>query len=200
VLVRVNARAFASSLGPTLPGAAFVTLEAEAQAQLATPPPPDLSDAWRIKRNFGMTGRGQRVVVPSRQTEADMAFVRAGLGEGGVQIEPDVAIVDELAIHGLLAPNGALAVGPVVKQRCDARGAWVSSERMPPEQAPSELRREAERVAAALTAAGYFGPFGVDAYTYRSRREPAVALQPRSEINARFTMGFTVTWDLLRGR
>ncbi len=205
VLVRVNARAFASSLGTTLPGAAFVADEAEARTRLAAAPPFELSDAWRIKRNFGMTGRGQRVVVPSRLTEADMAFVRAGLAEGGVQIEPDVAIVDELAIHGVLAPDGALTLGPVVKQRCDARGAWVSSERMPSEEAPSELPREAERVATALTAAGYFGPFGVDAYTYRSRRpDPSaaapVALQPRSEINARFTMGFTVTWQELHGR
>ena len=205
VLVRVNARAFASSLGTTLPGAAFVADEAEARTRLATPPSFELSDAWRIKRNFGMTGRGQRVVVPSRLTEADMAFVRAGLAEGGVQIEPDVGIVDELAIHGVLAPDGVVTLGPVVKQRCDSRGAWISSERMPSEQAPSELPREAERVAAALVAAGYFGPFGVDAYTYRSRRpDPSaaapVALQPRSEINARFTMGFTVTWQELRGR
>jgi hypothetical protein len=200
VLVRVNARAFASSLGTTLPGATFVAQEVDARARLAAPPPPELSDAWRIKRNFGMTGRGQRVVVPSRLSEADMAFVRAGFAEGGVQIEPDVAIVDEMAIHGVLAPGGALTLGPVVKNRCDARGAWVSSERMPSEQAPSELPREAVHVAAALTAAGYFGPFGVDAYTYRPRRDAPVALQRRSEINARFTMGFTVTWEQLRGR
>jgi hypothetical protein len=198
VLVRVNARAFASSLGTTLPGAAFVANEAQARARLAAPPPDDLSHAWRIKRNFGMAGRGQRVVVPSRLTEADMAFVRAGLAEGGVQIEPDVAIVDELAIHGMLAPGGALTLGPVVKQRCDARGAWLSTERMPTGQTPYELGPEAERVAAALTAAGYFGPFGVDAFTYRSHHDASIALQPRSEINARFTMGFAVTWEQLR--
>ena len=199
VLLSVNARAFSSSLGTTLEGAAFVRHEAHARERLATLPPPDLSVAWRVKRNFGMAGRGQRVVVPSQATEADMTFVRAGLAEGGVQIEPDVAIVDELAIHGWLAPEGALTLGPVVKQRCDARGAWVWSERMPPERAPPELPREAERVAAALRAAGYFGPFGVDAFTYRSRRDARVALQPRSEINARFTMGFAVTWEHLRG-
>ena len=209
VLVRVNARAFAASLGTTLPGAAFFACEDEACARLAIPPPPPLSDAWRIKRNYGMAGRGQRVVVPSRLTTADLAFVRAGLAEGGVQIEPDVAIVQELAIHGLLAPGGALTLGPIVTQRCDDRGAWVSSERMPPEEAPPELPPEAERVAAALTAAGYFGPFGVDAYRYRLRRDRPVAagspdrpvaLQPRGEINARFTMGFALTWaELAQG-
>jgi hypothetical protein len=201
VLVRVNARAFASSLGTTLPGAAFVGDEALARERLGTSPPSELSRAWRVKRNFGMAGRGQRIVEPSRLTEADLAFVRAGLAEGGVQIEPDVTIVDELAIHGLLSPAGALRLGPVVKQRCDARGAWLSSEPIPAAQAPVELHGEAERVAAALCAAGYFGPFGVDAYTYRVRAggdHEAMALQPRSEINARFTMGFGLTWKQLR--
>ncbi|MGD0524513.1 MAG: hypothetical protein ABSE49_05200 [Polyangiaceae bacterium] len=154
-----------------------------------------------------MTGRGQRIVDPGRLTDSDMAFVLAGLAQGGVQIEPDVVIVDELAIHGVLAPGGSLTLGPVVRQRCDARGAWVSSERIPPGQAPAELPPEAERVAAALTAAGYFGPFGVDAFTYRAPRRvetsadtvaTPIELQPRSEINARFTMGFSVTWEQLR--
>jgi hypothetical protein len=201
VLARVNAREFASSLGTTLPGAAFVADEAPARERLGTLPPAELSGAWRVKRNFGMAGRGQRIVVPSKLTEADVAFVRAGLAEGGVQIEPNVTIVEEFAVHGLLSPGGALRLGPVIKQRCDARGAWLSSERIPIGHAPIELHREAERVAAALSAARYFGPFGVDAYTYRVRagsHHEAIALQPRSEINARFTMGFGETWRLLR--
>jgi hypothetical protein len=154
-----------------------------------------------------MTGRGQRVVFPPNVTEQDLAFVRAGLTEGGVQIEPNVNIVTEFAIHGWLTPSGTLTLGPVVRQRCDVRGAWVSSERLPPEQAPADLATEAARVATALSAARYFGPFGVDAYTYRVRGvgratdgESSTALQPRSEINARFTMGFTATSPELRAR
>jgi hypothetical protein len=189
VLVRVNSRAFASSLGTTLPAALFVADESEARALLGTAPPPELAEAWRVKRNFGMTGRGQRIVVPARVSEHDRAFVRAGLAEGGVQIEPDVTIVTELAIHGRLDPGGVATLGPVVKQHCDARGAWVSSVRLAPDSAPASLVPEAERVAAALSAAGYFGPFGVDAYTYRVGGG-AIALQPRSEINARYTMGY----------
>jgi hypothetical protein len=194
VLARANSRAFASSLGTTLPGAVFVANEDEARTLLAMRPPPDLAVAWRVKRNYGMAGRGQRIVMPSAQPEQDLAFVRAGLAEGGVQIEPSVAIVTEVAVHGFLGADGALTLGPVVKQHCDARGAWVSSERLEARDAPMELSAEAKRVAEALHAAGYFGPFGVDAYTYRVRSaaaaSPAVALQPRSEINARYTMGF----------
>ncbi len=205
--MRVNSRAFASSLGTTLPGAAFVVDEGEARAILAAPPPPSLAEAWRVKRNFGLTGRGQRIVVPSRLAEQDLAFVRAGLAEGGVQIEPNVSIVAEFAIHGLVGPDGAFMLGPVVRQRCDARGAWASSERIAPEAAPAELAAEAARVAGAMTSARYFGPFGVDAYTYRVRLEAdsgdaagAVLLQPRSEINARYTMGFGLAGAQSRAR
>ncbi len=54
---------------------------------------------------------------------------------------------------------------------------------------------EARLVADALSRAGYFGPFGVDAYRYRDR-EQQLRLQPRSEINARYTMGFAVGWGV----
>ena len=48
-------------------------------------------------------------------------------------------------------------------------------------------------MAGALLPAGYFGPFGVDAYTYRGRAGASV-FQPRSEINARYSMGFAAGW------
>ncbi|MEO8876080.1 MAG: ATP-grasp domain-containing protein [Polyangiaceae bacterium] len=191
VLVRVNSRAFCSSLGTTLEGAAFVTTEEEARARLATSPPEAVAKRWRVKRNFGMTGRGQRIVESACMSDSDFAFVRAGLSEGGVQIEPDVKILSELAIHGVLAANGAFVLGPVVQQHCDARGAWMSSEPLSPRDAPAEMVAEAERVAAALCAEKYFGPFGVDAFAYQvGEAGGKIALQPRSEINARFTMGF----------
>jgi hypothetical protein len=135
-----------------------------------------------------MTGRGQRVVDPAKASDLDFAFVRAGLSEGGVQIEPNVKIISEFAIHGMLADSGALALGPVVKQKCDARGTWISSEALAPSEALAGLIEEAKSVGAALSGAKYFGPFGVDAFTYF--HAGAVALQPRSEINARYTMGF----------
>ena len=45
------------------------------------------------------------------------------------------------------------------------------------------------RLAAALRAADYFGPFGIDAFRYRSAQGD-VLFNPRCEINARFTMGY----------
>jgi len=194
VLRRVNSRAFSASLGASLPGAAFVTSEPEARATLATAPP--VGHAWRVKHAFGMTGRNQRVVSPGTEDAADLAFVLAGLARGGVQIEPQVTIREELARHGFLHRDGSLDVGALVVQTCDARGAWLSTERVPVHSdayvaLATTLLDEVTHVGGALFRAGYFGPFGVDAFTYEDR-DGGTRLQRRSEINARYSMGFPV--------
>jgi hypothetical protein len=199
VLRRVNSRAFASALGTTLPGAAFVTELDVVRRMLATDP--EIATAWRVKHAFGMTGRNQRVIGASGTrpswTERDIALVASWLDAGpGVQIEPNVVIEREYAMHAFIAQDGSLRTGEIVAQRCDARGAWVTTERIASPRdalggAADRLPQEVNRVAVALFTAGYFGPFGVDAYTYRDRCG-ALAFQPRSEINARYSMGFTV--------
>lgn len=202
ILRRVNSRAFASALGSTLPDAAFVTDAAEAWDRLAAPPP--VGDGWRVKHAFGMAGRNQRRIDGAHRTAADEAFVRSGLARGGVQIEPNVAVEEEYAQHGLVAADGSVRLGVAVRQRCDARGAWVASDPAVWDHAGGAdspvrdlvapgLPSEARRVAAALHREGYTGPFGVDAYTYRDR-SGTLCLQPRSEINARYTMGFAAGW------
>ena len=194
VLRRVNSRAFAASLGATLPGAAFVTKLDIALATLREPSP--LGGAWRVKHAFGMAGRNQRVVAWPHPDEQDIAFVARGIRGAGVQIEPNVVILDEYAIHGLLHANGSLAPGTLVRQRCDARGTWTSTERLAVKDRAhalvgSAMQEELRRVADALHVAGYFGPFGVDAYVYRGEAG-APSLQTRGEINARYSMGFAV--------
>lgn len=193
VLRRVNSRAFSASLGQTLPGASFVTDLEAARAVLAESPP--VGSAWRVKRNFGMTGRGQRVLRRAPD-DADLAFLRAGLTEGGVQLEPELSIAAEYGVHGMIGAAGDASLGVVVRQRCDARGAWIVTERMTsPTQHDLEtaaaIETEARRTAAALAKAGYFGPFGVDSYVYRSENGN-LDIQLRSEINARYSMGFAI--------
>lgn len=192
VLRRVNSRAFTASLGQTMDGAVLVTDVASAISRLAEPPP--LSDAWRVKRAFGMAGRGQRVVAHGTLDAAGRSFVEASIArDGAMQIEPNVRILTELGLHGLLAGDGAFSTGMLVRQRCDAHGAWVATEPLP-EDDPARvheptLRAELARIAAALHAASYFGPFGLDAFTYLGPDDRAL-LQPRSEVNARFSMGW----------
>jgi hypothetical protein len=195
VLRRVSSRAFSAALGPTMPHAAFVTDLGEARAMLASDP--ELGDAWRIKRAFGMAGRGHRVVAIGPR-DVDVAFLARWIASGGVQIEPNVKITVEYAQHGLLAEDRSLRVGVLTRQRTDARGAWLASEVVGPGEGEGHLAEVRERiadevrgVARALSDAGYFGPFGVDAFTYEDH-EGRVRLQPRSEINARYSMGFAV--------
>jgi hypothetical protein len=196
VLRGVNSRAFAAALGPTLPGAAFVTDVNRARAMLRERPP--TGSAWRIKHAFGMAGRNQRVIRPTAIAKRDLAFVSLGLAHGGVQIEPNVELDEEYAVHGVIGEGGAVCIGPVLGQRCDAHGAWLATEPLGSraratgaidvDYVARRLAAEAHQVARALLEAGYFGPFGVDAYAYRDGDE--LRLQPRSEINARYSMGF----------
>lgn len=192
VLREVNGRGFAARLGQTLPGGVFVGELGEALAALASPP--TIAKQWRAKRAFGMAGRGQRRIAPGAVSDADRAFLRSTLiADGGIQIEPDVAIVRELAIHGVLDEGGSLRLGRVVSQVCDEHGQWLATSLANDIDAETRraLVKEAHVVASALSHAGYFGPFGVDAFIYRDLAG-AERLQPRSEINARYSMGFSV--------
>jgi len=196
VLREVNGRGFCAALGATLPGAAFVRDLDVALAVLQADP--EVAQQWRVKRAFSMAGRGQRRIAPRGASEADRTFLRSAIeSEGGVMIEPDVAIVQELALHGVLEESGAFRLGRLVAQRCDAHGQWLAS--TPAEDVDREvadgIAEEAAAVAVALHAAGYFGPFGLDAFLYRDL-SGAVRLQRRSEINARYSMGFRVGLDV----
>jgi hypothetical protein len=51
------------------------------------------------------------------------------------------------------------------------------------------LQSRAASTARSLAEARYFGPFGIDAYRYAS--DAGVAFCEQSEINARFSMGFS---------
>ena len=128
-----------------------------------------------------------------------MAWVEASLREGGLQVEPLVEIELEFVIHGLLHRDGAAEIHEPLVQECDEWGAWVRTrDPREGELSPSEaaqLDQSAFLVAGSLAKAGYFGPFGVDAYRWRKGAGEEV-LNTRSEVNARYTMG----WGLNLGR
>ena len=195
VLRRVNGRAFSAELGQTLEGARFVTAVDDALRVLASAPP--IGRQWRAKRAFGMAGRGQRPIAPGAVSDADLAYLRASIErEGGIQLEPEVEIARELAMHAMLAADGGLRVGRLVEQRCDPTGQWLESRAL--EDRHEALAVEMEHVGGALHAAGYFGPFGIDAFEYVAGDD--VLLNVRSEINARYSMGFAASGLLAEPR
>ena len=187
VLRTVNHRRFNHHLGQTLPGAGYAVNEAELNA-LLTPS----HDTWLLKRPFGYAGRGRRKLRVADRLPADQSWVDASLRSGeGLQVEPWVERVFDCALHGWLDETGEVTLGEPTLQEVDDTGAWQSSRLAHDDELTASelerLRNEAQRVAGALSGAGYFGPFGIDAFRYGAND-----FQPRSEINARYSMGWAV--------
>lgn len=187
VLQRVNHRRFSAELGQTLEGAIFTADRATIEARLATPSP---TGYWLLKRPFGFSGAGRRRVrVGAVDPDLDR-WITASLRDDGLQIEPWVARDLDVALHGHLDEAGALTVGRPTRQRCDAQGAWLATEALPRDGLRRSeicaIEHEIERTAEALVAAGYFGPFGIDAFRHEG------GFNARCEINARYSMGWAV--------
>jgi hypothetical protein len=187
VLRRVNARAFCAELGQTLPGARYVRSLDALRAMLG-------EGTWLLKRDFGFAGRERRQVRGGVLDASTEGFARRSFDRGeGLQVEPWLELGLELCQHGYLTPGGHSLLAPPRLQRCDARGSWVCSEPLPGhvlDAQERDLLAESSQLAVrALRAAGYFGPFALDAFRYRSEAGKLV-LQPRSELNARLSMGY----------
>jgi len=191
VLRAVSCRSFATRLGQTLPHAAYVSSEEHLLEQLAQPCP---TSEWLLKRDFAFAGRERRRVRGADLDVPTLGFVRRSFARGqGLQVEPLLARESDFAQHGYLLASGRLMVGPLMAQRCDERGVWKGS-RIALDHELGLADREAlaacvSDAGRALYAAGYFGPFGVDAFVYRTSGGD-LAFQPRSEVNARFSMGY----------
>jgi hypothetical protein len=195
VLAQVNHRAFAHALGQALPGAGFARTRAELDALLARPPAASAEGAWLLKRPLGYAGRGRRTLRPERPGVTDDPWLDASLRAGGVQVEPLVTRELDCGLHGWLSPEGECVRGHVTLQRIDERGVWQATSLAPPSTLSGDETRALDeaftQTSQALHAVGYFGPFGLDAYRWRSP-SGEVHFQPRSELNARYSMGFAV--------
>jgi len=191
VLQRVNHRAFSAELGQCLPGGNFVRTWDELEATLT-----GSSGPWVLKRAFGFAGRGRQRLRSNLIEPAVEPFARASIEfGGGLQVEPWVERVLDIGLHGFVSPTGDITIGDLTRQDVDDMGAWVASSRLavgaltPTEE--RSVRQEAERSAEALHRAGYFGPFGIDAFRWKLANG-APRFNARCEINARYSMGWAV--------
>ena len=193
VLRAVNARPFAAAVRAPLAGASFekravASLE-PALAELARP----AADGWLVRRTFGAAGRGRRRIAAGRPADAERAWLAASLRRGPLVIEPWVRVTREYTRSAWVTPAGAVVLSEPCFQETTAHGAWTRTERAgrgAVARADDERLAEAvERAGRALARAGYFGPFGIDAFRHRTGR--GEVLNPLSEINARFTMDWS---------
>ncbi|EYF04906.1 hypothetical protein [Chondromyces apiculatus] len=199
----VNHRRFCAALGQPLPGACFADTVEEITRTVASPSPTGL---WLLKRPFGFAGRG-RLRIPAGPLDASaLSWISASLAPdgrhgGGLQVEPWMVRCGDFSQHGHLTPAGALVLGAPCVQRCDERGTWLATARAAPaDLAPDEARalhEAATTTGEALAAAGYFGPFGIDAFRFRDAAGE-VRWNPRCEINARYTMGWATGMGAVR--
>ncbi|MFT3927556.1 MAG: hypothetical protein QM778_33800 [Myxococcales bacterium] len=189
-LREANGRAFCARLGQTLAGASYV-YDMETLEQLVKSCEPDQDLV--LKRPFGFAGRERRRAIGGVLDASSRGFARRSFESGeGLQVEPWLRRTRDFALHGYLAADGTLLSGPLMEQHCDAMGRWLRSspalEPLPPAHR-ARLDHELAHSGRALHAIGYFGPFGLDAFEYQGPGG-ALEFQPRSEINARFSMGY----------
>jgi phosphoribosylaminoimidazole carboxylase (NCAIR synthetase) len=200
VLRRVNHRRFCAALGQVLEAARYVESLDTLQEHMAR----YAASTWLLKRPFGFSGRGNRRVSPTTDVASSRSWIETSFRRGeGLQAEPWVEIEREFALHGSIDADGQIRLGTPTVQECDPRGAWIGTREIkPPDLDRNEhdtLYLEAERTARALVAGSYFGPFGIDAYRWRDDRGQ-LHFNPRSEINARYTMGWHVGMGQWRPR
>lgn len=150
--------------------------------------------AWRLKRAHGFAGKGQRVV---RQplSEDDQRWIRDS-AERGFLRERQLELREEWALHAWVDAAGLL-LGQPCRQWCDGWGRVVRLERARLAREPARaLSESAEQVARALTEAGYFGPFGIDAFSAETAY--GSTFNALGEINARFSLGWSIGMGELR--
>ena len=198
VLQRVNARPFAAEVrGPLADGSfgkqVLVDLDQALEA-IARPAP----DGWLVRRTFGAAGRGRRRVAAGKLSPDELSWLRASLRKGPLVLEPWVQVTREYTRSGWVTPQGQVDLSAPCIQETTRSGAWSGSVATSTSGSAAGIDREDDarleeafaRAGEALAAAGYHGPFGIDAFRHRlGDRE---VLNPLSEINARFTMDWTV--------
>ena len=194
VLRRVNARPFASDVRTTLLSPAFekhVASDLEPVLALLARP----ADAgWLVRRTFGAAGRGRRRMASGKPTDPERAWLVASLRKGPLVIEPWVEVTREFTRSGFVERTGRVRIAGPCFQRTTREGAWIATKRSGAGEVQStddhELERATQSAGEALARAGYFGPFGIDAFRYRAGARQL--LNPMSEINARYTMDWTL--------
>ncbi len=193
VLRAVNDRRFSLALGATLPGQRCVMTFEEVREALAAPSP---GGNWLLRRPHGFAGRGRRRAREDEVLGAARPWIEASLRSfGALVVEPWVDRVADFGWHGYVAPNGTSSFGEPTWQETAPDGTWISTRPARVGEIGREetemFTRAASQAGAALAAAGYFGPFGVDAFRWRDEKG-SLRFNPRCEINARYSMGWGI--------
>ncbi len=199
VLRRVNDRRFSLELGATLPGQCLVSTLDEVIAALAQPSP---RGNWLLRRPHGFAGRGRRRVRPDEVLTDARKWIDASLRQYGALVaEPWVERIADFGLHGHVSTSGQIVLGEPTLQTTTEDGTWLQTRRVRSGELGRDeaysLARAASAAGEALIRAGYFGPFGIDAFRWRDENGKP-HWNPRCEINARYSMGWAVGMGQVR--
>jgi hypothetical protein len=202
ILRAVNERAFAALVREPLSKSSFAkhvvdSLDA-ALLQLSLPAP----DGWLVRRAFGAAGRGRRRLRAGLPSEDERAWLAASLRRGALVIEPWVRVTLEHTRSAWITRDGTTSISPPCFQATTEHGAWTRTELAPRGDVSREddvrLEEAVARAGSELAQAGYFGPFGIDAYHHHAPGTTKTVLNPLSEINARFAMDWATAMQRIR--
>ncbi len=176
-----------------LPGMTVVSSLAELEAHLAAGgASASAKRAWVCKAPWTCAGRsrsfGTGDVVSA---DAAASFQRLVAQHGALVFEPWLDRIADYGVVGAVDASGRVDLLPPHGILTTATGTFLGVELVP--AAPLEVVEHdmlviaADRAGIALHHAGYAGPFGIDAFTYRDTGERR--FHPMCEINARHTFG-----------
>jgi hypothetical protein len=185
---RVQRWQWEQELGLALPGSRVIDSLSDFPSALRDLP--DSAAGWILKANFGMSGREAIRGVGDKVTEPQRRFFEQRLAATGpLVLEPLLDAMAEAGVQWELSQNGTIALVGVAEQVA-AGGSWQGSG-WSSEPVPAAWREAVEAtrlVAQKVSAAGYFGPLGIDVMRYRDAAGHE-RLRPLQDLNARFTMG-----------
>lgn len=206
VVRRVNSRAFGAELERSLCGAdacaaAWCPGEKAVRAWLESAAP----GRYVAKGNHGSAGIAQlRFELPPalarRPASLDAALKRLAARHGGVVIEEELAVEREWGVLFCVGRDGRR--GAVRRHRLlsAAEGGYAGALVLPSRETAAEALFNPHRaralgtvdgVARALSSQGYFGPVGIDMFTYRVPHAPdVVRFRPLVDLNARQSMAW----------
>jgi hypothetical protein len=112
--------------------------------------------------------------------------------EQGISVEPLLDRVDDYAMNFVIRKDGSVGSESFHQTIVSSRGGFSGIVQLPQDEFREDyllqIHSAAEAAAEYLHASGYYGPAGIDSFTYRDDKG-VVRFNPMCEINARLTMG-----------
>lgn len=183
---RVFSLALEQRLESALPGSALITdlpSLTRACAQHAQP--------FVLKHPFGVAGRARVFGHPAEGglSAGALRWCEKVLAHHPLVLEPWVERVQDFGTQFWIPEQGAPLWLGTLELLNEANGTF-RGHRLPalaPEQLPTGLIECSLKVCEAARQAGYWGPLGIDSFTFRHAE--GIRLRPVVELNARLTMG-----------